>query len=202
MMTMNERINALIENYGGTQTAFAELLGVRQSAVANWVSRGAIPSSAMPNIISKCDRLSERWLMLGEGEMHLKYTNNFYRELGVSAGRLEFESSREVPEMICIPGVNADAFFPVKGCSMMPTIQEGDIVGVKKVDSVSSIRPEDIYLIITADNERMIKHIHAGDDEDEFVTLVSDNKDYAPFQVKKESILSIYKVIFHGRIPE
>jgi phage repressor protein C with HTH and peptisase S24 domain len=202
MITMSERIESLINNFGGTQTAFAELLGVRQSAVANWVARGAIPSSAMANIISKCDGVSERWLLLGEGDMLVPYTKNYYKNLEVSAGRLEFTEHDQSTELICIPGVKAEAFFPVRGCSMKPTIQEGDIVGVVKMDGFENISPEKIYLIITADNERMIKHIIIGEEDDDYVTLTSDNKDYMPFQIKKDCILSVYKVIFHGRIPE
>ena len=201
MVTEKERILALIKEYGGTQQAFAQRIGVGQSAVANWVKRGSIPAAAKEQILSTCDDISERWLFFGKGTMSLEGTNNFYKEIEVSAGRIEFSSPNERPQRIYIPGVEADAFFPVKGFSMTPTIQEGDIVGVVKEDDTLNINPKNIYLIITRDNERMLKHIEVGNAKSQYVTLTSDNPDYPPFKVKKEAIFSIYKVIFHGRIP-
>lgn len=202
MVSEKERILALIKEFGGTQQAFAKHIGVGQSAIANWIKRCNIPATAKSLILSKCDDISERWLLFGQGSMMLEGTNNFYKELEVSAGRIEFANhENERPQRIYIPGVEADAFFPVKGFSMYPTIQEGDIVGVVKVEDVCNIKPRHIYLVITVDNERMLKHVEFSP-KSKNLTLTSDNPDYKPFKIKKESVLSIYKVIFHGRIPE
>ena len=201
MASEKDRVLALIKQFLGTQQAFASHIGVGQSAVANWIKRDSIPAAAKQLILSKCDNISERWLFFGKGCMSLEGTNNFYKEIEVSAGRVEFSSPNERPQRIYIPGVDADAFFPVKGFSMTPTIQEGDIVGVVRVDDIQTIQPEHIYLIITIDNERMIKHIDLGSPKSQYITLRSDNPSYEPFKIKKENVLSIYKVIFHGRIP-
>lgn len=200
MITEKERALELIKMFGGTQQAFADLIGVRQSAIANWIKRCSIPPAAKELILSKCDNISERWLLFGEGNIiQGEESNNFYSELEVSAGRIEFVNTSSKPQHICIPGVQAEAFFPVKGFSMMPTIQEGDIVGVVKVDDIQTINPKDIYLIITVDNERMLKHIELGATKSKYITLRSDNIEYEPFKIKKECVLSIYKVIFYGR---
>lgn len=200
MLTGKERILALINEFGGTQQAFAEFLGVGQSAVANWLRRGSLSSSAKELILSKCNYISERWLLLGEGHMYLTGENNFYSEIQVSAGRIEFGDARATAQRIYIPGVEAEAYFPVKGFSMIPTIQEGDIVGVQQVFDTATINEKSIYLIITADNERMLKHVKVGGPRSPYLTLTSDNKNYKPFHIRKDSVLSIYKVIFHGRI--
>ena len=201
MVSEKERLLALIKEFGGTQQAFARHLGVRQSAIANWLKRESIPAAAKENILSKCDNISERWLFFGKGSMSLEGTNNFYKEIEVSAGRVEFASPNDRPQRIYIPGVDADAFFPVKGFSMTPTIEEGDIVGVVRVDNIMEIDSKYIYLVITRDNERMIKHIDQGNPKSAYITLRSDNPEYEPFKIRKENVLSIYKVIFHGRIP-
>lgn len=201
MVSEKERVLALIKEFGGTQQAFARHIGVGQSAIANWVKRDSIPASGKAQILSSCDNISERWLFFGEGNMFPKGTNNFYKELEVSAGRIEFCNTTAKPQRIYIPGVEADAFFPVKGFSMTPTIQEGDIVGVVQMDNFEEIKPKHIYLIITADNERMLKHIEVGNPKSPYITLTSDNEKYEPFKIRKENVLSIYKVIFHGRIP-
>ena len=201
MVSEKERVLALIKEFGGTQVACAKHIGVGQSAIANWIKRDNIPASTKQQILSHCDGISERWLFFGEGTMQFIGTNNFYKEIEVSAGRLEFCNSSCKPQRIYIPGVEADAFFPVKGFSMYPTIQEGDIVGVVKVDDIQTINPKNTYLIITRDNERMIKHIELGNAKSPYITLTSDNVEYEPFKIRKENVLSIYKVIFHGRIP-
>ena len=201
MLSGKERILALIKEFGGTQQAFAEFLGVGQSAVSNWLKRGNLSSSAKELILTKCDYISERWLLFGEGNMYLTGANNFYSEIEVSAGRIEYGETRANAQRIYIPGVDAEAYFPVKGFSMMPTIQEGDIVGVQQVYDIKTIEEKNIYLIITADNERMLKHVKVGGPRSPYLTLTSDNENYKPFHIRKDSVLSIYKVIFHGRIP-
>lgn len=201
MISEKERLLALIKEFGGTQVAFAKHLGVGQSAIANWLRRDSIPFQGKTQIMSSCDNLSERWLFYGEGHMFLRGTNLFYRELEVSAGRIEFHNTKCKPERIYIPGVEADGFFPVKGYSMYPTIQEGDLVGVVKTDSFEEIKAKHIYLIITRDNERMLKHIEVGKGNSPYITLTSDNADYEPFKIRKENVISIYRVIFYGRIP-
>ena len=201
MISEKERLLALIEEFGGTQVAFAKHVGVSQSAIANWLRRDSIPFQSKTQILSSCDNISEKWLFFGEGHMFQRGTNMFYRELEVSAGRIEFANTTCKPERIYIPGVEADGFFPVKGFSMYPTIQEGDIVGVVEIDNFEEIKAKHIYLIITRDNERMLKHIDLGNGKSPYITLTSDNVDYEPFKIKKENVLSVYKVIFHGRIP-
>lgn len=201
MASEKERVLALINEFGGTQKAFAKHIGVGQSAIANWIKRDSIPATAKSAILSHCDNISERWLFFGEGSMFPKGTNNFYKELEVSAGRIEFANTTSKPQRILIPGLEADAFFPVKGFSMYPTIQEGDIVGVVEIDNFEEIKAKHIYLIITRDNERMLKHIEIGNSKSQYITLTSDNVEYEPFKIKKENIISIYKVIFYGRIP-
>lgn len=201
MISEKERLLALIKEFGGTQVAFAKHLGIGQSAIANWLRRDSIPFQGKTQIMSSCDNLSERWLFYGEGHMFLRGTNMFYRELEVSAGRIEFNNTKCKPERIYIPGVEADGFFPVKGYSMYPTIQEGDLVGVVKTDNFEEIKAKHIYLIITRDNERMLKHIELGKANSPYITLTSDNADYEPFKIRKENVISIYRVIFHGRIP-
>lgn len=88
-----------------------------------------------------------------------------------------------------------DAYFPVVGNSMDPTIQSGDIVGIRKLDSMDRIRPNDIYLIFTTDNERMLKRIKGVNASEATLTLYSDNPAYDPFQVLKEQVAAVYKVI-------
>lgn len=123
----------------------------------------------------------------------------FYRDLRCTAGQTEVFDYNEASDHVCIPGVSADAFFPVSGRSMEPNINDGDMVGAKEMTPFEGIDQERIYVVITRNNERMIKHIHTGCAEDEQITLVSDNPDYAPFKVRKEDVVKVMKVVFIGK---
>lgn len=123
----------------------------------------------------------------------------FYSDLRVSAGQTEFFDASASTDRIYIPGVRAEAFFPVVGMSMEPHIHPGDIVGVRTVDSLERIDPSRIYMIVTHQNERMIKHILPSKPEDEEITLTSDNPDYPPFSILKSSIHRVMRVVYVGR---
>lgn len=124
----------------------------------------------------------------------------FYRDLLVSAGQTDMFEYNEAHDHIYIPGVDADAFFPVVGMSMQPNIMPGDTIGVKQLHSLERIDPTRVYMIITRQNERMIKHIMPSRPEDEEVTLTSDNSDFSAFTVRKEDILKVMRVVYVGRM--
>jgi len=136
----------------------------------------------------------------GNAQNHRTKMVPFYRELQVSAGQTDMFEYNESNEMVCIPGVEADAFFPVVGMSMHPNIMPGDIIGVKELKSFERIDPTRIYMIITRQNERMIKHIMPSKPEDDEVTLTSDNSDFSAFSVMKEDILKVMRVVYVGRM--
>jgi phage repressor protein C with HTH and peptisase S24 domain len=54
-------------------------------------------------------------------------------------------------------------------------------------------------MIVTRDNERMIKHIQPTPEDDPELILSSDNPRYAPFRRLKEDILKVFKVVYIGK---
>lgn len=85
------------------------------------------------------------------------------------------------------------------GQSMAKVINHGDAIGLVKLNNWQDFFPfGEIYAIVTNDNLRMIKVITKGE-TDEHLTLISkptDSKrnEFPPQQIKKSSILSIFKV--------
>lgn len=85
------------------------------------------------------------------------------------------------------------------GQSMAKVINHGDAIGLVKLNNWQEFFPfGEIYAIVTNDNLRMIKVITKGE-TDEHYTLISkptDSKrnEFPPQQIKKSSILSIFKV--------
>lgn len=92
-----------------------------------------------------------------------------------------------------------DYVVRASGQSMAKVIAHGDAIGLIKVNNWQDFFPfGEIYAIVTTDSLRMIKIITKGDN-DEFYTLISKPSDskkdeFPPQQIKKASILSIFKV--------
>ena len=154
------------------------------------------------------------WLLTGEGDMlkteHTKdvmtpvahQTENpkdgiplipFSAMAGALTGEqsvLEYECERYV-----VPAFSgADFLMPVKGNSMMPTYISGDIVACQRVPMSGLFfqwgKP---YVLDTAQGA-IIKRIKPGSDK-QHVLIVSDNKDYDPFELPYEDIYAVALVI-------
>lgn len=210
-MTAKEKIRTLVKQYGGTQKAFATLVGITQPTVANWIAADQIPAGGAAKIHSALPDVPLQWLM-DDSDAPLPTTQSgdwgdefgqgripggvsFYASMPCSAGQnFAFEDDRYT-EQIVIPGFRVDAYFPVNGSSMEPTLMSGDIIGIRKMDSMESLRPDCIYLVFTSDQERMIKRVENIDPASDTITLVSDNPKHRPFQVMKSQVTAIYRVV-------
>lgn len=195
--SLKDRLKQVIKHFAGTQVHFAEILGISQSTVASWVQRETLSYEAIILILKNCPNLSEQWLISGVGDMLIK-KNNYYPTLCVQAGDADFqENVGEATARIDIPGVNADIYFPVIGSSMEPIINEGDIIGVRRIRPLEQIDPAKIYMVITKQG-RMVKYIEQ-DKESETILLLSANKRFKPIRIQNEDIINIYNVVFSGR---
>lgn len=196
-MNTREKLHAMAIRFGGTQEKLARKIGVSKDTIRSWIQRDAIPDKSIHKILDNLPEINPRWLLEDEEPMMLDgprlMTNIF-----ATAGRVEqFNDMNEESVPFHVPGVNADGFLKVSGFSMKPTINEGDIIGVKEVagfDVVASRKT--IYMVITQDNERMVKHISEIDEE--YMTLTSDNPDYEPFRVHRANVVKIFRVVWHG----
>lgn len=154
------------------------------------------------------------WLLTGEGEMlkteHTSVgmppvahqTDNpkegiplipFSAMAGALMGEqtaLEYECERYV-----VPAFSgADFLMTVKGNSMMPTYISGDIVACQRVPmSDLFFQWNKPYVLDTAQGA-IIKRIKPGSDK-QHVLIVSDNKDYDPFELPCEDIYAVALVI-------
>ena len=102
----------------------------------------------------------------------------------------EYECERYV-----VPAFSgADFLMPVKGNSMMPTYISGDIVACQRVPmSGLFFQWNKPYVLDTAQGA-IIKRIKPGSDK-QHVLIVSDNKEYDPFELPYEDIYAVALVI-------
>lgn len=208
MADAREKLKTLIREYGGTQKVFASMIGTTQPTIANWLAQNQIPEGGIAKICRALPDVSFEWLTGKEDIPRRGYQEQtvmpagagvvgqpYYSRMPASAGQLDMGHEDVTTEHISIPGVKATAYFPVVGNSMDPTIQSGDIVGIRPVDGPDRIRPNDIYLIFTRDNERMLKRIKSINQQSPNLTLYSDNPSYEPFDIMKEQIAGVYKAV-------
>ena len=201
----------IFDGVADTQKGIAQQAGYNATVFSGVVS-GKTPMSPkfVQRVCALDRRLRPEWVLTGEGEMlrtprraapkHHEGAVPYYRELPVSAGEQDAPPYNAEADEVYIPGVKAEAFFPVTGCSMLPTVGPGDMVGVVGVDRMDRVDPEGIYMIITRQNERMIKHIQPSGEDDPDITLLSDNPQYAPFRRPKEDILRVFRVVYVGKM--
>lgn len=103
---------------------------------------------------------------------------------------LEYECERYV-----VPAFNgADFLIPVKGNSMIPTYLSGDIVACQRVPMSDIFFQWNKPYVLNTSQGALIKRIKPGSD-DAHVLIVSDNKEYDPFELAREDIYGVALVI-------
>lgn len=211
-----QKLREYFEDKGITQTELATRLTVTQSHISQMLTGKKPISKKRAQQLAELYGLSYSWLLTGEGEMmqaspaiNAPASDNpnslpYFGELPVSGGRIVQYSDikQQMPSgYIDIPQTRgADFLFPVVGCSMAPTIEEGDIIGVRHTESFEAIDPDRVYMLVTRDNERMIKRILRYDATRALLTLGSDNPRVPDFTVPADMVIDIYKVTVLLRI--
>ncbi len=106
-------------------------------------------------------------------------------------------SDEDIEERYIVPDfdrVKPDYLIRIKGSSMYPKYNSGDIIAIKRVDHTSYIQWNKPYVIDTISNGVMVKRIKQSE-KDNYMKLISDNKDYDPFDVPVTDIRSISLVV-------
>ena len=151
-------------------------------------------------ILNNFPEISPAWLVMGDGKMILddeKPVVNgapFYNDLPVSAGHRDaFDPAKETPSSyISLPVHGADFYFPVSGNSMEPEINDGDIVGVKRIERQEGIVHGDVYMVVTND-ARMIKRCYHDNNDPNLIWCVSPN--YPSFPIHKNDVCALFRVV-------
>lgn len=154
--------------------------------------------------------VNAEWLLTGRGEMLKQnesekvahHTDNpnegiplipFSAMAGALMGEqtaLEYDCERYV-----VPAFSgADFLMQVKGSSMVPTYISGDIVACRRVPMSDLFFQWNKPYVLDTRQGAIIKRIKPGSDK-QHVLIVSDNKDYDPFELPYEDIYAVALVI-------
>lgn len=206
-------IKQLVEYYSsGNNSQFAKMLGIKPQTISTWIAR---KSFDIELIFAKCEGVSPEWLLTGEGKMLKEDRENHFREAtkmipatgvngiplipinamaGFGSGEcqvLEYECDRYVVPLF----KEAEFLITVKGSSMIPKYNSGDIVACKKLalDDLF-FQWNKVYVLDTAQGA-LIKRVQEDKDHEGSVLIVSDNPAYPPFSLCANQIHSIAIVV-------
>lgn len=208
---IKQRILSFAETLGISKREFYSQIGVSRGTLE---SKSSITEDVMARFIARFPQVSPSWLLTGNGNMILPTQNKDTKELPVAhhtdseegiplipinAMAGAFTEDQQIMEYECerfiIPTFKgADFLIGVKGSSMYPRYNSGDIVACKRLNIQDLFFQWNKVYVLDTDQGPLIKRIKPGTDKDH-VTIVSDNKEYEPFELAIDHIYHVALVI-------
>ena len=185
---------------GISQQELASYLGVGQSFISQIESgRSPLPDSVLERIQSNpdwtvnIDTIENRGdiTIMAEGpkkEGHRIPLIPF--EAVAGPGTMVFADEQIEDYYIVREFKGADFLIRVKGDSMSPKYIGGDLVACKVINDVLFFQFGRVYVLYTKSQGVMIKKVQPSEKED-CILCVSENENYAPFDVPKEDIAGV-----------
>ena len=190
-------------------TELADFLGIKQNTLSTWKSRNTMDYDL---VISKCDFIDANWLLTGEGEM-LKSDNNTpivaepqlpsgvpmlpfdaFAGIGTDVEGVNLDTIEERYVVPLFDGMKMDFMIPVRGSSMYPKYNSGDVVACRMVQELLFVQWNKVYVLDTISQGVIIKRLKKSDKEG-FVICKSDNEQYEPFEIPMSDIRTIALVV-------
>lgn len=212
--TIFDRISTIVEKFGnGKNTVFASLIGVSEANVRNY-KNGVMPKADFLEKIARSFDININWLLTGEGNM-LRTESEMEENISVahpsdspmegiplipiSAMAGAFTGEQTVLEYECerfvVPTFKgAEFLISVKGSSMYPKYNSGDIVACKRLPMDELFFQWNKVYVLDTDQGPLIKRVKPGSDK-EHVLIVSDNERYEPFELPLNRIYHVALVI-------
>jgi len=81
--------------------------------------------------------------------------------------------------------------FPIKGDSMLPVKPGAFIIG-KYIEDVNDVKDGRTYVLLTKEDGLVYKRVYNRIKDRNSLLLYSDNKNYAPYEVKIEDVLELW----------
>lgn len=180
-----------------TNSDLASFLGVKPQAISNSLERNQINWN---NIITKCEDMSIDELLGRQLPTAYRATGS---ETGIplipiNAMAGAFVGEQVVLELECeryvVPAFkDAEFLITVKGSSMIPKYNSGDIVACKRMPLDTFFQWNKVYVLDTEQGP-LIKRIKKGSTADT-LTIFSDNPSYEPFELPRTKIYHIALVV-------
>jgi phage repressor protein C with HTH and peptisase S24 domain len=113
-------------------------------------------------------------------------------------GNADFSiGEQDVKDYYVIPmfkSLHIDFMIDVRGSSMQPKYNSGDIIACTIMHERSFIQWNKCHVIATREQGIIVKRLRKSDKQG-YLTAVSDNKDYPPFEIPESGITGIALVV-------
>ena len=197
-----EDVKKILAGNGITLRILAERLGTTPQNVSNLLSKEDIRTGLLEDISKVTGIPLESFLIGPRGA--IQFTNDaepntvpllpIFAQAGSLTGWSEGVEESKC-ERVISPVQDVDMAVHIYGESMYPDIQNGSVVYVRRINPRAFIEWGRAYILDTV-NGPLLKYLTPGSDE-EHIRCVSANHDpmYAPFEVAKEDVLGIYRVV-------
>jgi len=189
---VGEQLRAYRKANDLSQERMAAIIGVPRSRYQKWEDGVAQPKYE--------DQLKIDKILSGIVEeskaLYLTNSGSPIYDTEVTAG--EFDFNGDMPERIIgyisLPNFKAcKAFVYVRGDSMYGELKAGDLIGIIPVTDTDIIQYGNIYLIVTNDDQRMVKYIRRGQDDNHLI-LRSKNKNYDDIHLHRSKVRRLFMV--------
>lgn len=171
-----------------TQAALAKKLGLSKEMVnkmeAGTKSISELTIRKLSEIINEQSSYSEVKIPLITLEVAAGFGNDNF-----SINKEDIQAEYMVPDFRGI-----DFMIRVKGDSMVPKFNSGDIVACRIIKDPSYIQWNKPYVIATKDQGLLCKRLIESEKPD-CISIVSDNKEYPPFNIPSGEIIAYALVI-------
>lgn len=200
LLTIYDRIKYLREEAGMSQQELAEKVGFKTASAVNKIELG-LRDINQTKILAFAKALGTTpSFLLGDNEINEPsnidtisnrlYNIPVYETVSAGFGAaaidsiieyipLPFNTKSEADETLCIR---------VKGDSMSPKIEDGDLIQVRKQTSVDS---GDVAVVLIDNEEGFVKKVEYDTD---YIKLISFNPYYPPIEFNGEDVLRVYVV--------
>ena len=219
MVNVNENIRFLRKKKGWTQEKFSKKIGIKRSLVGAYEEGRSDPR--LNNLLKMCEvfQISLDNILKNDVSKLLdsQYLNSDSQDVKVlsitvdklgeenielinqkaSAGYLnsysDFEFIQNLPKFQ-FPFLNFSGThraFEIKGDSMLP-LTSGSIVIGKYIEDIGFVKDGKTYILLTKEDGIVYKRVELLDNS---IKLISDNKEYEPYQIANLDILEIWEAI-------
>ena len=220
-MNKKSMLEALISHFtNGNKAQFSKLLGVSPQTISAWIARNTFDSEL---IYAKCRYVNPSWLLTGQGDMLVKNDVQQNVEIkreaipamegipsdiapiplvtehaaaGFGNDCFSIQES-DVKDYYIIPKFrfnHVDFMIEVSGISMYPHFKSGDVIACTILHEAKYIQWNRCHVIATRDQGILVKRIMPSEKEGCF-KIVSENKDFPPFDLPKEDITGLALVV-------
>ena len=189
-----------------SKTALADSLGVKPAKFSEILNGRMMAGTDMMSILTDTYDISAEWLLTGNGSIYrsdeasteisnIKQIPLIPTEAFAGYGEYTYDDM-PIEEYYAIQeSDHADFLIRIKGDSMSPKYNGGDVIACKLVKEVTFWQWHRVYAICTRNQGVLIKRVEEYPQNSSFITLVSENPVYKPFELHEDEIVSVALVL-------